>query len=260
MQKKKDHSPLQPRSKKRRTNRISDESDEDFDPMNEPQIESESDYHSSPHRSPQSMNTFPQCHFRPHVPSALPTGHNHRRQNIEEEDNDNRTASPFKDANEDNDEHLDRMTLFGHIDDDDDSKTKPPMQREPQYKYKSYQDYKRKTDQRLNSQQLTSTKKAAGASHKNISNMDWYRHPKDKNGRSPDHPNYNKSQIYIPPKALNKMKGAQQQYWKIKSDHFDGILCFKVGKFYEIYEMDADIGHKLLGLSYMGGETSHVSF
>lgn len=32
---------------------------------------------------------------------------------------------------------------------------------------------------------------------------------------------------------------AQQQWWGFKSDNFDSVLLFKVGKFYEVRESDA---------------------
>ena len=44
-----------------------------------------------------------------------------------------------------------------------------------------------------------------------------------------------------------------QQYWKIKQTHFDKILCFQKGKFYELYYIDALIGHYFLKISWSGG-------
>ena len=41
------------------------------------------------------------------------------------------------------------------------------------------------------------------------------------------------------------------QYWHLKQDNFDKILCFKLGKFYEMFYEDALIGHKLLDLNWM---------
>lgn len=37
----------------------------------------------------------------------------------------------------------------------------------------------------------------------------------------------------------------------MKSSHFDCVLFFKVGKFYELYHMDAAVGVNELGFSYM---------
>lgn len=42
-----------------------------------------------------------------------------------------------------------------------------------------------------------------------------------------------------------------RQWWELKSKHFDCVLFFKVGKFYELYHMDAVIGVNELSLTYM---------
>ncbi|KFM67798.1 DNA mismatch repair protein Msh6, partial [Stegodyphus mimosarum] len=51
-----------------------------------------------------------------------------------------------------------------------------------------------------------------------------------------------------------------KQWWDMKSDHFDTVLFFKVGKFYELYHMDAAIGVKELGLVFMKGDFAHSGF
>ena len=51
-----------------------------------------------------------------------------------------------------------------------------------------------------------------------------------------------------------------RQWWVLKSDNFDCVLFFKVGKFYELYHMDADVGVKELGFTYMRGEFAHTGF
>jgi DNA mismatch repair protein MSH6 len=42
-----------------------------------------------------------------------------------------------------------------------------------------------------------------------------------------------------------------RQWWEMKSKHYDCILFFKVGKFYEFYHMDAVTGVKELSLTFM---------
>lgn len=42
-----------------------------------------------------------------------------------------------------------------------------------------------------------------------------------------------------------------RQWWLAKSAYFDTMLLFKVGKFYEMYHMDAVIGVENLNLTYM---------
>ncbi|XP_068619539.1 probable DNA mismatch repair protein Msh6 isoform X2 [Battus philenor] len=46
----------------------------------------------------------------------------------------------------------------------------------------------------------------------------------------------------------------------MKSAHFDCVLFFKVGKFYELYHMDAAVGVNELGFSYMKGTFAHSGF
>jgi len=50
------------------------------------------------------------------------------------------------------------------------------------------------------------------------------------------------------------------QWWVLKQDNFDCVLFFKVGKFYELYHMDADVGVNELGFTYMRGEFAHSGF
>eukprot|EP00996_Jenningsia_fusiforme_P000085 NODE_104_length_3257_cov_29.418329_g94_i0.p1 GENE.NODE_104_length_3257_cov_29.418329_g94_i0~~NODE_104_length_3257_cov_29.418329_g94_i0.p1 ORF type:complete len:1028 (-),score=240.60 NODE_104_length_3257_cov_29.418329_g94_i0:172-2868(-) len=40
----------------------------------------------------------------------------------------------------------------------------------------------------------------------------------------------------------------ERQYWKIKQDNWDVVIFFKKGKFYELYEVDADVGHREFNL------------
>ncbi|CAL4978244.1 unnamed protein product [Urochloa decumbens] len=69
---------------------------------------------------------------------------------------------------------------------------------------------------------------------------------RDANRRRPNDPLYDKSTLFIPPDALRKMSTSQKQYWNIKCKYMDVVLFFKVGKFYELYELDAEIGQKEL--------------
>ncbi|KAH7511895.1 hypothetical protein FEM48_Zijuj12G0031600 [Ziziphus jujuba var. spinosa] len=69
---------------------------------------------------------------------------------------------------------------------------------------------------------------------------------RDANKRRPDDPLYDKTTLYVPPNAFTKMSASQKQYWSTKCQYMDVLLFFKVGKFYELYELDAEIGHKEL--------------
>lgn len=51
-----------------------------------------------------------------------------------------------------------------------------------------------------------------------------------------------------------------RQWWDLKSEHWDCVLFFKVGKFYELYHMDAVLGVNELSLSLMRGDFAHSGF
>ncbi|CAI9720918.1 mismatch repair Msh6 [Octopus vulgaris] len=83
---------------------------------------------------------------------------------------------------------------------------------------------------------------------------------KDKNGRLKTHPDYDSRTLYVPDSFKSKVTPAMRQWWEMKSNHFDTILFFKVGKFYELFHMDAVIGVAELGLIYMKGDYAHSGF
>lgn len=62
------------------------------------------------------------------------------------------------------------------------------------------------------------------------------------------HPDYDPRTLYIPPAGLAKFSPFERQYWEIKQKLWDTVLFFKKGKFYELYENDATIGHQLFDL------------
>jgi DNA mismatch repair protein MSH6 len=51
-----------------------------------------------------------------------------------------------------------------------------------------------------------------------------------------------------------------QQWWDFKCENMDTVLFFKVGKFYEMFHMDSDIGMQELDLIYMKGIKAHSGF
>uniref|UniRef100_A0AC35TLD1 DNA mismatch repair protein n=1 Tax=Rhabditophanes sp. KR3021 TaxID=114890 RepID=A0AC35TLD1_9BILA len=83
---------------------------------------------------------------------------------------------------------------------------------------------------------------------------------KDSEGRRPDHPNYDSKTLFVPAAYYDKVTPGHKQWWDFKRTHFDTILFHKVGRFYELYHMDAEIGHDLMGLNYMKGDYAHVGF
>ncbi|PNW83581.1 hypothetical protein CHLRE_05g235750v5 [Chlamydomonas reinhardtii] len=80
--------------------------------------------------------------------------------------------------------------------------------------------------------------------------------------RRPDDPEYDPRTLHIPDTWFKdaKVSEAQQQWWNLKAANFDSVLLFKVGKFYEMFEMDAYVGVDVLGLAFMKGEQPHAGF
>ncbi|EMR08607.1 hypothetical protein PNEG_03083 [Pneumocystis murina B123] len=71
---------------------------------------------------------------------------------------------------------------------------------------------------------------------------------RDADGNSPSSPNYDERTLYIPPSTYKSFKPFEKQYWDIKSKFMDTLVFFQKGKFYELYQIDADIGHQLFNL------------
>eukprot|EP01022_Parablepharisma_sp_SALTPOND_P036625 TRINITY_DN99_c0_g2_i3.p1 TRINITY_DN99_c0_g2~~TRINITY_DN99_c0_g2_i3.p1 ORF type:complete len:732 (+),score=90.06 TRINITY_DN99_c0_g2_i3:4888-7083(+) len=80
----------------------------------------------------------------------------------------------------------------------------------------------------------------------------------DANMHRPDHPEYDRSTVYIPDEVFNNMTAAVKQYWQIKRYNMDKIVLFKMGKFYDMYNEDAILCHKLLNLNWTA--PLHVGF
>ncbi|RMZ77096.1 hypothetical protein DV737_g4557, partial [Chaetothyriales sp. CBS 132003] len=76
----------------------------------------------------------------------------------------------------------------------------------------------------------------------------WLADIRDMDRRPPDHPDYDPRTIYVPPMAWAKFSPFEKQYWEIKQKFWNTIVFFKKGKFYELYENDATIGHQLFDL------------
>lgn len=96
---------------------------------------------------------------------------------------------------------------------------------------------------------------AAGSKYKNKVHMTepeqryaWLADIRDIDRNAPGHPDYDPRTIYIPPLAWAKFSPFEKQYWEIKQKFWDTIVFFKKGKFYELYENDATIGHQLFDL------------
>ncbi|KAK1403555.1 hypothetical protein POM88_003160 [Heracleum sosnowskyi] len=69
--------------------------------------------------------------------------------------------------------------------------------------------------------------------------MEIKRNRRDANKRRPGDENYHTKTLYLPPQFLNSLTGGHRQWWEFKSINMDKLLFFKMGKFYELFEMDA---------------------
>ncbi|TGZ73172.1 hypothetical protein CRM22_001671 [Opisthorchis felineus] len=78
--------------------------------------------------------------------------------------------------------------------------------------------------------------------------------------RKTNHPDYDPRTLFVPGDFLAKQSPGMRQWWELKSKYADAILFFKVGKFYEMYHMDAAVGVEHLGLVYMKGSFAHCGF
>ncbi|KAJ5096043.1 hypothetical protein NUU61_005399 [Penicillium alfredii] len=76
----------------------------------------------------------------------------------------------------------------------------------------------------------------------------WLATIKDIDGNPVGHPEHDPRTIYIPPLAWSRFSPFEKQYWEIKQKFWDTVVFFKKGKFYELYENDATIGHQLFDL------------
>ncbi|KAK3934309.1 putative dna mismatch repair protein msh6 protein [Diplogelasinospora grovesii] len=76
----------------------------------------------------------------------------------------------------------------------------------------------------------------------------WLANIMDINKNPPGHPDYDPGTIYVPPSAWNQFSPFEKQYWEIKQKLWTTVVFFKKGKFYELYENDATIGHQLFDL------------
>lgn len=85
---------------------------------------------------------------------------------------------------------------------------------------------------------------------------------RDKMGRMLSHPDYDPSTLLVPQEYIKKCTPAMQQFWGFKSQNFDKVIFFKLGKFYEMFYDDAIIGNKFLDLNWMGNDPKklHVGF
>lgn len=76
----------------------------------------------------------------------------------------------------------------------------------------------------------------------------WLANIRDIDGHPIGHPEYDPRTLYIPPLAFTRFSPFEKQYWEIKQKFWDTVVFFKKGKFYELYENDATVGHQMFDL------------
>jgi DNA mismatch repair protein MSH6 len=57
-------------------------------------------------------------------------------------------------------------------------------------------------------------------------------------------PEYDPRTLFIPDYAWAKFSPFEKQYWEIKRNLYDTVVFFMKGKFFELFEDDATIGHQ----------------
>ncbi|CAG9465209.1 unnamed protein product [Pedinophyceae sp. YPF-701] len=79
--------------------------------------------------------------------------------------------------------------------------------------------------------------------------FDWLAPSKvmDAARRRPGDAAFDERSVYVPQAAWSGLSESQRQYWKVKAQHRDLVLFFKVGKFFELYEDDAATGADVMG-------------
>ncbi|OIR57734.1 MAG: DNA mismatch repair protein Msh6 [Amphiamblys sp. WSBS2006] len=80
----------------------------------------------------------------------------------------------------------------------------------------------------------------------------WLEEVRDADGNPVGSEEYNSRTLFIPPQQWGRFSPFERQYWEVKSRNFDKVVFFKKGKFYEIYEGDADLGARLFDLKVTG--------
>ncbi|XP_039994597.1 DNA mismatch repair protein Msh6 isoform X2 [Xiphias gladius] len=92
--------------------------------------------------------------------------------------------------------------------------------------------------------------------------LEWLQDGRRKDGRRrrQTEDDYDPSTLYVPEDFLNRNTPGMRRWWQLKSEMFDTVIFYKVGKFYELYHMDAVIGVNKLGLTFMKGTWAHSGF
>lgn len=105
---------------------------------------------------------------------------------------------------------------------------------------------------------LMNAPKHSNFTKQNVERYQWLVEIRDSQKRVPTDPEYDPKTLYIPASAWNKFTAFEKQYWEIKSKMWDCVVFFKKGKFYELYEKDANLGNSLFDLKIAGGGRANM--
>ncbi len=83
---------------------------------------------------------------------------------------------------------------------------------------------------------------------------------RDANGNRKGDDDYDPTTLKVPSSFLDQQTPAQRQWWEIKRQNLDTVLFFKMGKFYELFHMDAVIAVEQCQLIYMKKDYAHCGF
>ncbi|KAF7662355.1 hypothetical protein LDENG_00237750 [Lucifuga dentata] len=110
--------------------------------------------------------------------------------------------------------------------------------------------------------QTNSSGSGGGATVWDHEKLEWLQDGKRKDGcrRRQTDDDYDPTTLFVPEDFINRNTPGMRRWWQLKSGMFDTVIFYKVGKFYELYHMDAVIGVSELGLTFMKGTWAHSGF
>ncbi|KAK9454573.1 muts domain V-domain-containing protein [Dipodascopsis uninucleata] len=130
-------------------------------------------------------------------------------------------------------------------------------------KFSASSTYRAQSSPNQRSRDLLVSKPASASKSKsfeaeNEERYSWLVNVRDADGNPVGHPDYDPRTLFIPKSAWAKFTAFETQYWDVKSKMFDTVVFFKKGKFYELYERDADIAHTEFDLKLAGGGRANM--
>lgn len=82
----------------------------------------------------------------------------------------------------------------------------------------------------------------------------------DLSGRQPSEDGFDHTTLQLSRSVRDDLSPTMTQYWSVKANHLDKVIVMKVGSFYEMYDIDALLAAKELGLVIKGeGKLKHAN-